>query len=115
MGNWVEHRRTAPPPSSTSPTPHVTVTDQFDMSSPCVTVQTAIWRSNRGETGHFQIEEKKEEYPNELEENRELFKANYSSQMMSCCQRRSLFSNQNAIMKLDTKNEENEDSLQLTK
>merc|ERR1711879_278217 len=38
---------------------------------------------------------------------------NYSGQMMSRCQRRSLFSNQNAIMKLDTKKEEeeNEDNL----
>merc|ERR1719323_130029 len=31
--------------------------------------------------------------------------------MMSCCQRRSLFSNQNAIMKLDTKKEDNLHSL----
>lgn len=69
-----------------------------------------------GETGHFQIEEKKEENIQTNLRKTELFKANYSSQMMSCCQRRSLFSNQNAIMKLDTKNEEeNEDSLQLTK
>jgi len=79
-----------------------------------VTVQTASWRSNRGETGHFQIEEKKEENIQTNLRKTELFKANYSSQMMSCCQRRrSLFSNQNAIMKLDTKNEENEDSLPL--